>query len=88
VSAPQRIACRIAAVQPPPGHAFDRAALTAAIETELARLLADQPIAAASGPVVVSGGEVPTALPAGSAAAGRAIARHIHRQLRTPRGLA
>ena len=81
MSAPGRIVCRIASVEPPPGHAFDRAALVAAIETELALLLDREPLPAGPAPAPVAGDDVPTTVPASVESAGRDIARHIHRRL-------
>jgi hypothetical protein len=86
VSAPLRFSCRIASIQPPPGHAFDRGELVAAIEAELALLLADD-----SGGIAESrplaGGDVEAAVPLSAGAAGRAVARYIAGRLHAPGGV-
>jgi hypothetical protein len=72
---------RIAAIEPPAGHAFDRAALAAAIEQRLAVLLAGAPLDAAAAPAALPAAQVAVALPASAAAAGAAVAEDIHRRL-------
>jgi hypothetical protein len=84
VSSPLRLTCRIDSIQPPPGHAFDRGKLVAAIEAELALLLAGSGGIAASRPV--AGGDIEAAIPVSAGAAGRAVARHIARELQATGG--